>query len=46
MGDQFTGDEWDRKLSCLKYKLLSESKVTNIVLLKTYSDFDVYMSHG
>jgi len=40
-----TRDEWDRKLFCLKYKLLSESKVTNIVLLRTYPYFDVYMSH-
>jgi len=46
MVDQFISVEWDRKLCCLKYKLLSESKVTNIVLLRTYRDFDVRMSHG
>jgi len=46
MVDQFTRDEWDRKLCYLKYRLLSEGKVTNIVLLRTYPDFDVYMSCG
>jgi len=46
MVDRFTRNEWDRKLCSLKYRLLSESKVTNIMLLRTYPGFDVYMSRG
>jgi hypothetical protein len=46
MLDQFTSAEWDRKLCSLKYRVLSERKVTNTVLLRTFPDFDVYMSHG